>query len=156
VFAPHVPPGLQKVLQRGLALDPAKRFATPAEFCAEFHGALARAEQRFTWRGPIRWEIGSHTRTGRAKSAVGTANEGYVLVRRFARPERALVAVADGISSCEVGNGALASLMSCVVLETTFASEGRASTFSVKVMAACRRASEALLTWALERGHGEK
>jgi serine/threonine protein phosphatase PrpC len=156
IFAPQLFPGLQHVLTRGLALDPAKRFPTPAVFAAEFRRALARAEERTVSQTPVRWEIGSHTRTGRAKTAVQRANEDYVLVRPFASPQRALVAVADGISSCEVGSGALASLLSCVVLETTFAADGRASTFGVNMLAACKRASEAMLSWALERGHREK
>jgi protein phosphatase len=155
-FAPQLVPGVQKVLQGGLALDPGKRFPTPAAFCAEFRAALARAEQRAAAQAPLGWEIGSHTRTGRAKGAIRRANEDYVLVHRFRSPERALVAVADGISSCDVGNGALASLMSCVVLETTFSSDCRASIFGVKMLTASRRASEAMLAWALEHGHREK
>jgi protein phosphatase len=150
-FARDLPPGIAGVLERGLAVNPADRFASVGELCAAFRAALERAERRWQAADPVRWEIGLVTRAGRAKEALGKANEDHGLVRCFASPERALVAVADGISTCDVGSGAIASQTACVVVEETVTTDCRADLFPERIIAACLRGARALLDWALER-----
>ena len=51
------------------------------------------------------WEVGGHTRAGRSKTALSWDNEDQVLTKLFPDEEGALVAVADGVSTCNVGSG---------------------------------------------------
>ncbi len=153
IFAPNLPPGISPVLLRGLAVDPRQRQATPAEFCHQLQQAVERAEERWRAAGPLRWEIGSDTRVGRARESCGRGNEDYVVVREFAAPPRALLGLADGISTCDVGNGALASRLTCIVLENTFDEHSDAAAFAKQIADAFCRGSQALLDWALERGY---
>jgi serine/threonine protein phosphatase PrpC len=156
VFAPTLPPGLAGVLRRGLAVDPGERFASVRELTAAFRAALERAELRRRATGPVRWDIGCHTRAGRAKTALGWANEDQVLFRHFAVPERALVAVADGISTCDVGTGALASRMACATVDAAFGPESRRDDFAGRITAACRQAAREMLDWAVYQGAGPR
>jgi protein phosphatase len=100
----------------------------------------------------VNWEIGVHTRTGRTKSAGRAVNEDCVLLKEFTAPARALVAVADGISSCDVGSGAIASRTACEVLETAFGQDSLAANFAGRMIAACHRGAHLLLDWAICRG----
>jgi protein phosphatase len=99
----------------------------------------------------VRWEVGAHTRAGRLKQSLKKHNEDHVLVRHLRGPERALVAVADGISVCEVGSGTLASWLACLVFENVLGPDTTAATFPERAVEACRRAAGDLLGWALER-----
>ncbi len=100
IFAPKLPVGISPVLHRGLAVDPRQRPATPADFLADLQQAVAAAEQRYLGTaGPVQWEIGSDNRVGRARAACGRSNEDFVAVREFPSPPRALIALADGIST---------------------------------------------------------
>ena len=139
------------MLARGLAYDPQERFADPAALCHALNRAIDRADQRNRTTRPVSWEIGSHSRVGRAKEALDRANEDAVLTRTFDNPGRAFAVVADGITMCDVGTGALASLLTCLALDNTIDENCTAETFEPLLMQACRRASENLLTWAVER-----
>jgi serine/threonine protein phosphatase PrpC len=152
-FVPAVPPGLSAVLERGLAVDPKHRFATPAEFVEAFGQAVARAEKRWSATDDVHWQIGAHSRTGRTKAALGKGNEDLAVVRTFDDPQRALVAVADGITTCHVGSGTLASWMASVVLEQTFDPTSTQEGFPRLIRKATRTASEMILSWALEKGY---
>jgi serine/threonine protein phosphatase PrpC len=152
-YAPDLPPSVAGVIHRSLALDPGQRPASPAAFREAFHEALRQAERRWASTVPVRWQIGSHTRTGRTKSALDKNNEDYLLVRRFDAPERALLAVADGISTCDVGSGALASLMTCIMLENRFGSACRRETFTGAIGETCLDIGQTLLDWAIEKGY---
>jgi serine/threonine protein phosphatase PrpC len=152
VYNPRVPPGIPTVLARGYATQPHLRPATPAALCADLRAAMDRAERRAACAAPITWEIGNHTRAGRAKEALGRGNEDAVLARSFTDPPRALLAVADGITTCDVGNGAIASLVTCLALENTVDATCTAADFEPRLTAACRRAAENLLSWAKEHG----
>jgi serine/threonine protein phosphatase PrpC len=101
-----------------------------------------------------KWEIGSHTRTGRAKASKGGVNQDSVLIRNFSSPIRALVVVADGLSCCDVGSGDIASRLVCEAIGATFGSDGHAENFSKQIPEACRRGAEAMLAWALDHGEG--
>jgi serine/threonine protein phosphatase PrpC len=153
-LAPLVPPRLATVLQRGLAREAMQRPTSPGELAADLRQALAKAEQRLTSTADIAWEVGWHTRAGQAKEALRRTNEDHVLVRGFTNPDRVLMVVADGISQCDVGNGALASRMTCLVLENSFTAESNAASFATELTAACRHGSETILRWALEQGYG--
>jgi serine/threonine protein phosphatase PrpC len=98
------------------------------------------------------WDIGSHTRTGRAKEAKGGVNQDSVLIRRFENPERALLVVADGLSCCDVGSGDVASRLVCEAIDASLSAASNASDFSTQIPFACRRGAEAMLAWALDRG----
>jgi serine/threonine protein phosphatase PrpC len=156
IFAPELPVGLVAVLARGLALEPRHRFASPSAFAKAFQNACARATDRQTATQAIRWEIGTHSRNGRAKAARGRDNEDAAVVRSFANPDRTLVAVADGITTCDVGSGALASLMTCMLLENTFDEQSRQESFQEKITAVCREGSVKLLDWAVGKGYGDQ
>lgn len=152
-FVPSLPPGLSSTLERGLALDAAERFASPAELVDALRQAVARAEARWASAAPVQWQVGAHSRTGRTKSALGKGNEDLAIVREFASPQRALVAVADGITTCHVGSGTLASWMAGTVLEQTFDPSSTQEGFPRLIRKATRRASEMILSWALEKGY---
>jgi serine/threonine protein phosphatase PrpC len=98
------------------------------------------------------WDIGSHTRTGRAKEAKGGVNQDSVLIRRFTNPNRALLVVADGLSCCDVGTGDVASRLVCEAIDALFSPGSYASDFSTQIPCGCRRGAEAMLAWALDRG----
>ncbi len=155
-FAPALPPALAAAVNRGLAVEPAWRPPTPAAFCAEFRAALQTAEKRATSSAPVRWDLGVHTRPGRAKAALNRPNQDYALLRRFDGPPRALLAVADGISTCDVGSGDVASRTACAVLEQAFGPPSSLASFAKAVTAACRQASRGLLDWALRNGHRQQ
>jgi serine/threonine protein phosphatase PrpC len=152
IFHPLLPGGIAPVLSRGLACQPRDRFTSPADLCAALRRAIDAAVERDGSRLPVSWEIGAHTRTGRAKEALGRANEDAVLCRTWASPDRSLVAVADGITTCDVGTGALASLLTCLALDNTFDATVRSGHFEERMNQACQRAAENLLQWALEKG----
>jgi serine/threonine protein phosphatase PrpC len=156
VYAPDLPPGIAGVLSRGLALEPRQRFPAPSAFVTAFQNACARAERRQTSSAAVHWEIGTHSRNGRAKAARGRDNEDYVVVRSFADPPRALLAVADGITTCDVGSGALASLMTCMLLERAFDDRSREDSFPEKISTLCRDGSAKLLDWAVAKGYGDQ
>jgi protein phosphatase len=156
IFAPDLPIGVPAVLDRGLAIDPQNRFATVGELCEALADVLASAEARYWVSVPVRWEIGLHTRTGKCKESRNTVNEDNLLLKEFAAPCRALVAVADGISSCQVGSGALASRTASEVLEATFGPDSREYDFSNRMSSACLRGGELLLDWAISQGQREK
>jgi serine/threonine protein phosphatase PrpC len=156
VYAPDLPPGIVAVLNRGLALEPRQRFSSPSAFVTAFQSAGARAESRKASAAAVHWEIGTHSRNGRAKAARGRDNEDSVLVRTFANPRRNLVAVADGITTCDVGSGALASLMTCMLLERAFDDHSHEDSFPDKITKLCREGSAALLNWAVAKGYGDQ
>jgi serine/threonine protein phosphatase PrpC len=156
VFAPGLPPGLAGVLERGLATDPARRFASVAELVGAFRTALERVERRWQAHTPVSWEVGVHTRTGASKTVLGLANEDSVFWRRFPSPERALVVVADGISTCDVGSGAIASQTACAAVEAALGPDVHADTFPQKMAAAFLQGARALLDWAVQRGQQQR
>jgi serine/threonine protein phosphatase PrpC len=153
VFAPDLPPGVVPVVARALQVEPARRPSSPRQLWAALREALHEAQRRGAAAGPLSWEIGAHTHTGRCKEALGWQNEDSVLVRSFRDGTAALLAVADGISICDVGTGALASWLTCLILENTFGEDSTAASFPQRIIEACRRSGQALLEWALEKGH---
>jgi len=156
VFAPQLPPGLVSVLNRGLALEPRQRYSSPSSLVTAFQAACARAECRQRSTGAVCWEAGTHSRNGRAKTARGRDNEDYVLTRTFKEPDRALLVVADGITTCDVGSGALASWMTCMLLEGMFDSQSNQDSFPDKISTLCREGSAKLLDWAVAKGYGNQ
>ena len=155
-YAPGLPPGVSGVLARGLALEPRQRYPSPGAFCTALQKVHHRAQQRWGALDPVTWEIGQHSRTGRAKSAANRENEDHVLVQSFANPERSLLAIADGITTCTVGSGALASWITCLILENAIDNQTSQDTFSSKVIDVCRRGAESLLAWAVEKGYEDQ
>jgi serine/threonine protein phosphatase PrpC len=151
IYAPGLPEGICAVVMRGLAPEPAQRYATPADLVAALAEAVARARARRSFQGSLRWEIGAHTRTGRAKTALHGDNEDQTLVKHFA--EGALIAVADGVSTCHVGSGGLASLLTVVVVEAAFAFGTSHEAFAEQAVHACRRGAQSIVDWALEKGY---
>jgi serine/threonine protein phosphatase PrpC len=153
VYTPGLPPGVASKLARGLHFNPAQRPATVTEFVETLHEVRQRAERRWAATAPVTWEVGLHTRAGHAKEALGRSNQDQVLVQRFTDPDRSLVAVTDGISVCDVGDGALASWLTCLVLENCFGPDSTAEGFPDRITEACHRGAQALLSWALESGY---
>jgi serine/threonine protein phosphatase PrpC len=155
-FVPDLPMGLTGVISKGLALEAAERWASPGAFSAALEESLKRLEKRLAFAGPLTWEIGAHTRTGRAKSMLEGDNQDCVLTREFADPARAFVAVADGITTCDVGNGALASSLAVNLLEETFTASCQQEEFPAWITIACDRAARDLLDWAIAEGQEGK
>jgi serine/threonine protein phosphatase PrpC len=153
VYATNLPEGIAGVVQQALAVEPARRYAVPAEFVSALEDALAAAQARRAYRGAIQWDIGKHTRAGRAKSAVHAENEDQVLCKVFPEERGVLVAVADGVSTCHIGSGGLASLLSVVVVEATFVFGSSHERFPEQIAQACKRGAQSLLDWALEKGY---
>jgi protein phosphatase len=156
VYAPDLPEGLRTVLDRGMSPEAHHRFATPAEFAQQLRDAFDRATRRRSYAGPVTWEIGSHSRTGRSKSALKRSNEDQVLVRRYTGPDRALVAVADGITTCDIGDGALASLIATIVVENGIEGMADSAEFPRRIREACMKSTRTLLDWAVEKGHADE
>ena len=156
IYAPMVPEGIETVLRQGLALIAAQRFTSPSGMVEALREAVQRARTRRRWTGSIRWEIGPHTRAGRTKEALQKPNEDQVLVREHQNPPRALVAVADGISTCDVGSGQTASLIATVALDKAFNERARGSDFADKITDLCRRGTQTLLDWAMEKGYADQ
>ncbi len=153
IYAPALPEGIYPAVMRALATDPARRYAVPGELVTALDQALAQARRRRAFAGNVRWDIGGHTRTGQAKEALQWDNEDQVVVKHFPEENGALVAVADGVSTCHVGSGGLASLLTVVVLEATFAFGSSHETFPEQAVNACRRGAQSLVDWALEKGY---
>jgi serine/threonine protein phosphatase PrpC len=153
IYAPRVLPGIAGVLCKGMAPDPYRRFATPKALAAALEAAVRSNRRRLSSEGKICWDIGADTRTGRTKTALGKDNEDRVLVRSWGDPERTLLAVADGITTCAVGSGALASLIMTIVLENTFDAGSTRETFEAQIAQACDQGAHTLLAWAIEKGY---
>jgi protein phosphatase len=152
IFAPDLPPGVAAVLNRGLDIDPEKRYPSVGAYCEVLSAGLAAADKRERALVSIDWEIGVHSRTGRAKSVSQGANEDGVFLKEWTAPARALVAVADGISSCDVGSGAIASRTACEILDAGFGPDSQEDNFPGRITAACRRGAHLLLDWAIRQG----
>ncbi len=152
-YHPQVPERVWRLLSQGLAVNPSARPDSPRAFAAELAHVLELARTRREGAGPVAWEVGMHTRTGRCKSAQGKRNEDQVFSRNFAEPPRLLAAVADGISQCVVGQGELASLITTIVLENEFPESADASQFETIMKQLARKGAHKLLNWALEKGY---
>ncbi|HEX3315973.1 MAG TPA: protein phosphatase 2C domain-containing protein [Gemmataceae bacterium] len=156
IYAPDLPEGVQTVLDRGMAPEPHHRYATPRQFVRHLRGALENALRRRSFAGPVAWDIGSDCRAGRSKKALFRANEDHVVVRRIeqpGRPPHAFLAVADGITSCDIGSGAIASRIAGIVIENAIDRIADSGEFRAGIGAICRRSSQALIDWAIEKGY---
>jgi serine/threonine protein phosphatase PrpC len=153
IYAPALPEGVCPVVAQALAIEPAKRFATPLELVEALGTAVERARHRRSFAGGLTWDIGNHARTGRTKTALHWDNEDQTMIKLFPEEKAALAAVADGVSTCHVGSGGLASLLTVVVLEATFAFGSTHESFPQQAIHACKRAAQSLVDWALEKGY---
>src|SRR5205814_8055085 len=70
-----------------------------------------------------------------------------ILVKDDAQSMLALVA--DGVSTCDIGSGGLASTMTSIIIENALIDGCSHETFPEMVSGATRRGSEGLLEWAL-------
>jgi serine/threonine protein phosphatase PrpC len=156
IYAPWLPEGIIPVVERGLAHSPRQRHPSVRTLALELQHAVEQAEARRQSDEPITWEIGGETIAGRAKEALHRANEDHLLFRQFGAPPAALVAVADGISTCSVGSGELASLVTMIVLESSFVSGCSHGEFPQRIGAACRNAAQGILDWAVENGYSRQ
>jgi PPM family protein phosphatase len=147
IFAPNLPEGIIPVVARGLELQPDDRYATPSAFADAFDAAIAWAKQRRASMASIRWDIGADTRAGRSKAELQRGNEDAILLKED--ESSALVAVADGVSTCDIGSGGLASVMTTIVVENAFADGCTHEAFQETIAGATTRSSQGLLEWAL-------
>ena len=156
IYAPDLPLGIAPVLAQALAVDPTARYPSPRALLDALRAAVARNRERAAYTGQIAWEIGSDTRIGRTKAALGKDNEDRLLASVFKEPERALLAIADGISTCNVGSGGLASLVTSIVVENAFDAKSTRAVFAERVAGACRQCADTLLSWAMEKGYRQQ
>jgi serine/threonine protein phosphatase PrpC len=150
VFAPGLPEGIIPVVKKGLSLQPGDRFASSFAFARALDESIARAQRRRVFDGTLRFELGAQTRTGRAKTEVGRNNEDAVLIKQD--DQAALALVADGVSTCDIGSGGLASMMATIVIENALAEGCNHDTFPAIITAAAQRGSQGLLEWAIAHG----
>src|SRR5262249_26714796 len=115
MFAPRMPEGIVPVVMRGTELQPRDRFATPQAFVHALDEAIINAYRRRSYAGLLHWDVGGLTTVGRAKAELARGNEDTVLVKDDTHSAFALVA--DGVSTCDIGSGGLASTMSAIVVE---------------------------------------
>ncbi len=160
-FAPELPEGIIPALARGLAIEPRQRYESPQELIAELRARYDEAIRRRQYAGLLRWDAACLTETGRTKQALGKGNEDHGVLRSFTEPGATLpgatlAAVADGISTCDIGSGALASLVATIILENRFDAGSSHATFAQQVTAACQEGSQRVLDWALEKGYEEQ
>ena len=156
IYAPDLPAGVVSVLMQGLAVEPRQRHATPREFVTALRGQLDEARQRRDFVGAVRWDAAGLTESGRSKDAIGKGNEDHFLLRDFPEPRGLLTAVADGISICDIGSGALASLIAGIVLENRFDRGTSHETFENQVVEASHEGSRRILDWAIEKGYKDQ
>ncbi|MSQ94691.1 MAG: hypothetical protein EXR98_09050 [Gemmataceae bacterium] len=151
VFAPELPEGIIPVVMRSLSPNPERRHATPQAFAHAFDESIITAYQRRAYAGNLRWELGGHTRTGRSKSELQRDNEDSIVVKDDVHS--ALALVADGVSTCDIGSGSLASTMATIAIENAFAEGCTHDTFAETAGAATQRSSQGLLEWAIAQGY---
>ncbi len=87
---------------------------------------------------------------------MGRGNEDHLLIRDFSEPPATLTAVADGISTCDIGSGSLASLIVAIVLENRFESGSSHEAFGEQIVNACREGSQRIVEWAIEKGYHDQ
>jgi serine/threonine protein phosphatase PrpC len=152
IYRPALPPGVATVIRRATARDPAARYPTPADFLDRFADAAARWATRRDPSPPFRWDCAGATTIGRAHEATGLPNQDAYTMLSLDR-ERSLYIVADGVTTCSVGAGEIASRLAVDVLAAELPGLlARAST-SAEIESAlnqgCARASESILRRAL-------
>jgi protein phosphatase len=155
-FAPDLPEGITPTIGRGLSVAPAQRYRTPGEFLAALQASYEEAQRRRQYSAAVRWDAASMTETGSSKAALHKGNEDHDVLRTYPQPPALLAAVADGISTCDIGSGALASLVATIILENRFDAGSSHEAFPQQVAAACREGSQRVLDWALEKGYREQ
>ncbi len=153
IYVPHLPEGIIPIVMKAVEKDPNQRYETPAKFTAALAHAYAELGRRRSHGKPLTWNAAGDTRVGRTKTELGLRNEDYILVRSFPNPPCELLLVADGISSCQVGSGALASMMTAMVLENAFPEPVTHGEFVRKMAKVCKDAADVLLDWALVKGY---
>jgi serine/threonine protein phosphatase PrpC len=147
VFAPQLVEGIAPVVMCGLSAEPNDRQATPLAFAHAIDEAIINACRRRAFAGTLQWDAGGHTRTGRSKAELQRGNEDAILVK--ADEQAALIVVADGVSTCDVGSGGLASMMTTIMIENALAEGCTHETFPPIVASAAERGSLGLLEWAI-------
>lgn len=147
VFAPHLPEGIIPIVKRGLALHPDDRYATPQALAHALDESIVSAHRRRAFAGSLHWDLGGQTCTGRSKTEMGRVNEDTILIKHD--DQTALALVADGVSTCDIGSGGLASMMTTIVMENALANGCTHETFPGILASAAQRGSEGLLEWAL-------
>jgi serine/threonine protein phosphatase PrpC len=157
VYRPHLPPGIAPVLARGLRRDPASGFATPADLLSALEDAVGQARRRKVAAvGALGYDLGGLTSAGRAKSARGLSNEDALWTRAAGPGTEPFVVVADGVTHCRVGSGALASRIVCeelaALLPRLFAQAQTRHQRGSALESACVAASQAVVRQALALG----
>jgi protein phosphatase len=147
VFATNLPPGIVPVVARGASANVHERYPSPRQFADALDQAIANARLRLDASPRISWDIGGLTRAGRCKAEANRSNEDTILIKDD--DHCALLAVADGVSTCDIGSGGLASMMSVMMVENAFAGGCTHDGFPTLIAGTTRRSSEALLEWAL-------
>lgn len=147
IYAPNLPLGVVPIVARALSIRPRDRQAGPRALAHALDEAIINAYARRSSTVPIRWDLAGQTRTGRAKAAFQRSNEDTILVKDDGQSAFALVA--DGVSTCDIGSGGLASTMTSICMENALADGCSHDAFGDVVGAAARRGSQGLLEWAI-------
>lgn len=155
IYRPSLPPGIAPVLELALARDANDRFATPADLLDEFASAVDRLRVRRSPGPSFRWDCGAATAIGRSHELLGLPNQDAFTLLSLAH-DRAVFLVADGVTTCSVGSGDLASRLTIDVLATQLPWLLRPGLTLGQIEEAlvegCSRASNAILQSALAEG----
>jgi serine/threonine protein phosphatase PrpC len=155
-FAPDLPEGLIPAIMRGVTLESRRRYDSPQDFVGALRQQYDEAQRRRRCAGPVYWDAGAVTEAGRSKKVLNKGNEDHCLLRAFPEQGAVLAAVADGISTCDIGSGALASLVATIILENRFDNGSSHEAFAQQIAAASQEGSQRVLDWAIEKGYREQ
>ncbi len=147
IYNPHLPFGVADVLARGLARDPAERFACVAELAAALEDAAASARRRGGACDKVRLDAGAATAIGKSHEVQGLPNQDAYLLAAPA-PDTLVAVVADGVTHARVGSGDQASRLAVEVLARLLvptAPVTRPPELDDVIRAACLEASRVIL-----------
>src|SRR5262245_7774080 len=117
IYHPALPPGVAAVLARGMARDPADRFASLADLTSALEEATPRARLRDRTAASVCLDTGAATAIGTTHEVLRLPNQDAYVVTAPS-PETLLAIVADGVTHATIGSGGQASRIAVEVLSS--------------------------------------
>jgi serine/threonine protein phosphatase PrpC len=158
IYNSLLPPGVAPVLARGLARDPADRFASLDDFAAALEDAAARARRRARSTAPVRLDAGAASAAGKSHEVRGLPNQDAHLLATPA-PDTLLAIVADGVTHARIGSGDQASRIAVEVLSSILVPLAPVTPppeLDDMIQGACLEAARAILDAAFADGPAEE
>jgi serine/threonine protein phosphatase PrpC len=155
IYNPTLPPSVEIVLARGLARDPAERFASLHDLAEALSEAVAKVRHRAFSKNTIRYDAGSATAVGKTHEIQGLPNQDSFYLRAVG-PDSLLAIVADGVTHAQIGSGEQASRLAVEILserlEPMLATKRTNEELNDLICASCEAATKAILEAALPNG----